>query len=312
MERELCLKRLRTSRKLTYSATKETPTKKAKLEIGKFIESIGVSSDKTFKELNLVSDYIEDILVWVKVKETKVTKLSLVSPQLSRRRQLISWSCEMAVQLRLSTLTVHLAVKLLDYFMAGHDIEEPQQYLVCLGCLQLAAKIHEKDGNIPRNKKLVRLLPKPLPLSAFQSLELMMLNFFKFDLLIPTSCYMTELLLPQSIHPSDKQYGQEIYNFRRVKEDLHEVVKEMLDVSLKEESMMLVPASVMAGCVILASRLVCCLAPSWPRQLLQLTGYTRDKLESVTDSLVTLHKLQGEIIISVDEGYHSNVSSPTK
>ena len=77
----------------------------------------------TLDELSLVSDYIEDILVWMKVKETKVTKLMLVSPQLSRRRQLITWSCEMAVQLHLSTLTVHLAVKLLDYFMAGHDID---------------------------------------------------------------------------------------------------------------------------------------------------------------------------------------------
>ena len=140
----------------------------------------------------------------------------------------------------------------------------------------------------------------------------MMLNFFKLDLFIPTSCYITELLLTHSSHPSDEQYGQVIYNFRRVKEELHVVVKEMLDVSLKEESMMLVPASVMAGCVILASRLVCCLTPSWPHQLVLLTGYTRDQLESVTDSLVTLHKLQDEDMISVDEGYHSNVSSPNK
>ena len=72
---------------------------------------------------SLVSEYVEDILTWMKDKETSIARLQLLSPQLDRRKHLVDWSCSVAVQLRLSTLTVHLSVKLLDHFMAGHDIE---------------------------------------------------------------------------------------------------------------------------------------------------------------------------------------------
>ena len=96
------------------------------------------------EQSSLVSDYVEDILAWMKDKETSVPQLQLLSPQLDHRRLLVDWSCYMAVKLKLNTQTVHLAIKLLDHFMAGHDIEDPQLYLVCLGSIQLAAKIHEK------------------------------------------------------------------------------------------------------------------------------------------------------------------------
>ena len=75
------------------------------------------------EQSSLVSDYVEDILAWMKDKESSMVQLELLSPQLDRRRQLVDWTCSMAVKLKLTTQTVHLAVKLLDYFMAGHDIE---------------------------------------------------------------------------------------------------------------------------------------------------------------------------------------------
>ena len=75
------------------------------------------------EQSSLVSDYVEDILAWMKDKESSMVQLELLSPQLDRRRQLVDWTCSMAVKLKLTTQTVHLAVKLLDHFMAGHDIE---------------------------------------------------------------------------------------------------------------------------------------------------------------------------------------------
>lgn len=75
------------------------------------------------EQTSLVSDYVEDILAWLKDKESSMMKLELLSPQLDQRRQLVAWTCSMAVQLKLTTQTVHLGVKLLDHFMAGHDIE---------------------------------------------------------------------------------------------------------------------------------------------------------------------------------------------
>ena len=205
-------------------------------------------------------------------------------------------------------------------------------YLVCLGALQLAAKIHEKESNVPRGSFLATLLPHPLPPSAFMSLEyvclllvsfltsifvrFVMLNYFQWDICLPTTPYLTELLLPYVILASDQQYGVAIVNFRRVKEEMHMAVKEMMDIGMQEESMMLVAPSIMACSILQASRRVCCLSPCWPDEMETLTRYNMDQLESLTESLVSLHKLLGEDEVGVaDEGYHSNLSvgySPEK
>ena len=95
-------------------------------------------------------------------------------------------------------------------------------------------------------------------------LRLLILNFFQWEICLPTSCYLTELLLPLSIHTTDRQCGKNIDNFRTAKVELLLVVKEMLDTSLLEESMMLVVPSIIACCILQASRLVCGLFPSWP------------------------------------------------
>ena len=73
--------------------------------------------------ITISNEYLRDILTWMKVKESTVKSLKLVSPQLSRRKQLVEWSCSMAARLKLTTQTVHLAIKLLDHFMSGHDIK---------------------------------------------------------------------------------------------------------------------------------------------------------------------------------------------
>jgi len=260
--------------------------------------------------------YVKDILVWMMEKEATMIPLKLLSPQLHRRRSLVEWSCSIAEKLKLTTQTVHLAINLLDHFMSGHDIEEPQLYLACLGALQLAAKIHEKEINVPRGSFLAKLLPHPLPPSAFSSLEFVMLNYFQWDICLPTTPYVTELLLPHLILASDQQYGVSIMNFRRVKEEVQLVVKEMLDIGMQEESMMLVAPSIMACSILQASRRVCCLSPCWPIEMETLTGYNKDKLEALTESLVSLHKVLDEDEVGVaDEGYLSNLSvgySPEK
>jgi len=264
----------------------------------------------------LDSHYVKDVLAWMKDKEARMNPLELRSPQLPMRRMLVEWTCSKAVKLNLTTQTVHLAVVLLDHFMAGHHIEDPQLYLVCLGSLQLAAKIHEKETNIPRAKYLVTLLPHPLSLSAFLSLEFVMLNYFRWDICLPTTAYLTELLIPNIIHASDEQDGQTIVNFRRVKEELHRTVKMMMDLSLQEGSMVLVAPSLMASSILQASRRVCGVSPCWPSQMESLTGYNKDQLETVTDSLVSLHKMiDEEDLADADEGYQSNLSvgnSPEK
>ena len=72
----------------------------------------------------LGSEYTMDILSWLKQKERHgLPHCRRQSPQLEKRLQLVEWSCEVADKLGLCTSTLHLAVKLVDLFMDGHDIQ---------------------------------------------------------------------------------------------------------------------------------------------------------------------------------------------
>ena len=57
------------------------------------------------------TEYLAEILAWVQVREREVSPVPLRSPQLRRRRQLVEWTAERAVELELSTLTVNMAAR---------------------------------------------------------------------------------------------------------------------------------------------------------------------------------------------------------
>lgn len=249
-------------------------------------------------------EYVPDILSWVMSRERRpgVSR----SPQLFRRRQLIDWTCGISSRLGLTTQTVHLAVKFLDKFMSGHDIKEPQLYLVCCGSVLLASKVCERESNIPRLSTLTALLPVKLSVSDLHSLELVMLSYFSWDLNMATACYTAELLLPYCLETHDlKPVSKRYHCFQTLKMELLRTVKEMLDICLVEESFMQTLSSMAAVTVVQASRLVCGLP--WSDRLDAMTGYSRENIQTPTDCLLSLHKLQVEDeVIIIDEGYISS------
>ena len=89
----------------------------------------------------------------------------------------MNWTSSVAEKLKLTNCTLHLAVKLLDYFMDGHDIQDPQLHLVSLGSLLLA---EEKESLIPKYLKLNTFLKNQVSLSNFLTLEFMILSLVQF------------------------------------------------------------------------------------------------------------------------------------
>jgi len=105
----------------------------------------------------LGSEYTRDILAWLRSRELTTPGCRQQSPQLASRRHLVEWSTEVAGKLSLSAATLHLALRIVDLFMDGHDIQEPQLYLVCLGALLLASKMEERQ--VAQNIILKSILP---------------------------------------------------------------------------------------------------------------------------------------------------------
>ena len=74
--------------------------------------------------LTLGSEYTMDILSWLKMKERNSGRfIRRQSPQLEKRTQMVDWTCDVAEKLGLRQSSLHLAVKLIDLFMDGHDIQ---------------------------------------------------------------------------------------------------------------------------------------------------------------------------------------------
>ena len=74
--------------------------------------------------LTLGSEYTKDIMSWLKVKErNNIHYIRKQSPQLEKRSQLVDWTAEVAEKLGLHQSSLHLAVRLIDLFMDGHDIQ---------------------------------------------------------------------------------------------------------------------------------------------------------------------------------------------
>lgn len=271
------------------------------------------------RSVYLISNYATDIMVWMKEKEDTLYEFKKQSPQLNKRRHLVDWTSIVAEKLKLTNCTLHLAVKLLDFFMDGHDIQDPQLYLVCLGSLLLAAKMEEKDSNVPKCSELNSFVKNHFPLSDFLSLEFVILTYFNWNLLIPTACHFTEMLLPHSIHPSDLHNGGPIVSYREAKSYFHQYVKYFLDIAIQETAFVGTLPSKLAASLIAASRLAFGLTPTWPSSLQRMAGYTQENMATFTEILLTTFRRDSDntsecdksVPDSPDAGYHSHTASPT-
>ena len=87
-----------------------------------FFSDNDVTVNKMFRSSYKLTEYSEDILSWIRIREVQMYQVQLQSPQLDKRRQLVEWTGSVAAQLKLSTQTVHLAIRYMDVFMAGHNI----------------------------------------------------------------------------------------------------------------------------------------------------------------------------------------------
>jgi len=148
-------------------------------------------------------EHLLQVLAWLQSRHSSLPPLGLRSPQLHRRRDLVVWCGGVAEELGLRTLTLHLAVRLLDMFMDGHNIQDPQLYLTSLSCILVAAKVHENDSNIPRLSKLSLHLPSPLDADDLASMEFLLLRYLRCTVCLPTACEVLELLLPLAVLPHD-------------------------------------------------------------------------------------------------------------
>lgn len=259
------------------------------------------------------SEYSQEIIAWLKKREKEIRDYKRQSPQIHRRRHLVDWTCVVADTLNLTKCSVHLAIRILDYFMDGHDIKDPQLYLVCLGSLLLASKVEEKDSNVPKCSEMNTFAKNVFALSDFKMLELVILKYFNWNIFLPTACHFVEMWLPESIYPSDYR-GPPQY-FSDAKTFFLKYVEYFMDLSTQDSSLVDVVPSLVAAAIIAASRSAFGLSPTWNIRLELMTGYDYEILQPILLILSDSYKRHSEEDAdnSLDDGgYFSCTNSPDK
>jgi len=235
------------------------------------------------------SPYINEIVVYMKKTEMERIKKLNQSPQISWRSYLVDWIFIVATELKIGHNTIHLAIKLLDGFMSGHDIEARRLDLVSIGCLRIASKFEEKDSKVPRLKSICALHPDNINIrpEEYRCLEEMVLKYFKWNVNIPTTSHFLEIFLPYSydieiedLNVFQNNYGGYVPNCSEIlKEKLFDIVRAFRDVSLKERSLMSKLPSRVASAIIYCSRQICHLHPAWSEELKHTTGLLKYQFE---------------------------------
>ncbi|UYV60818.1 CCNJL [Cordylochernes scorpioides] len=202
------------------------------------------------------------------------------SPQLHLRPWLVGWLEKVVEIQKLSGTVRHLATYLLDIFMDHHFIQEGQLQMVALGCLLIAAaKLEEKDGLIPKTSELNAHVNNCYNLSEFVRLELMLLHFFRWELMLPTAAHFVEIFSP----------------FLSGERRLCHYISLFLDLSLQPvptnavvtgEALISMPPSLVAAACIAAARSTLQLKPVWPGNLEKLTRYRLGQVRTLANSLL--------------------------
>lgn len=249
--------------------------------------------------------YLSEILRYMKKTEmNRRCNINCHSPQISWRRLLVDWMCVVASKLNIGSFSTHLAIKLLDSFMGGHDIEEHRLHFVSIGCLRIATKFEEKDSRVPNLKSISALLPEKyqrgFSVAEYRPLEEMILKYIDWNVFVPTASHFVDMLMPFCIQEKntviahlEQRNSKRIplsKSFQIVEKNFKEHVSYFLDVSLQAIELMHKLPSRVAAATIYCSRQMCALTPTWTSELEIISGLAFSQFEDCSTILQNVYE----------------------
>ncbi|XP_067003557.1 cyclin-J [Anabrus simplex] len=264
-----------------------------------------------------LSEYAAEIASTLREREKLRMPFHFHSPEFRYRPYLVNWLRKVSEDMKMCNTCVHLAVYILDIFMDNHAIVVERLNLVTLVCLLLAAKFEERDSNVPKISELNLLVENPHPLRDYINVEFMILKFLNWNLVIPTAAHFAEYFAMFATLPSDLQHACSVQSYRHLQELAQKYIKDFLDQSLLEESLMGCRPSLVAAACVAAARYYLNLASPWSATLCEVTHYNLHHLQPYLNILLRtrtpVKSIKRKTFESPDHGYgtdNSTSSSP--
>lgn len=228
-----------------------------------------------------------DEIIWI-LQETELNRLKMryTSPQLRYREVMVNFMRGVGECESLRRSTVHLAIYLLDAFMDNHSINDNRLNLVALSCLLLAAKMEENEPNVPTLASMNELVRNQYPSSDFTLLEVLLLKYFDWNLIIPTTASFVEFWLLNVVGKTDFPLltSEETFFERRTR--AIEIILEFLDLTLMDIKMTNIRPSLLASACLAAARSSLPVLLVWTETMEELTGYSYKEIATLTRELM--------------------------
>jgi hypothetical protein len=242
-------------------------------------------------ESNLACDIHHSLLA----REECISTLQLISPQLCHRRELVDFVFAICIDLCISCGTRHLAIKLMDHFMDGHNVMEYRLRLVALTCVLIAAKFEEEDKEIPTIDMLqhsARLFGTySYSRREIHMLELYILKYFKWCVSFPSAAHFIDLYH----HTSNKHQSENtscprlpLTDNAVLEKEMQEYCKYFLDISLKDNFFLAFKSSHIAASIVCVARIFAGLGTAWNSQLQKISSYSLEDLQPIANYMLSL------------------------
>lgn len=237
------------------------------------------------------TEYSEDI-IWV-LQESELARLTMryTSPQLRYREVMINFIRSLGEYEHLRRTTIHLAIYMLDAFMDNHNISDNRLNLVALTCVLLAAKIEENEPSVPSLSKLNELVQNQYPVSDFTVLEVLLLKFFNWNLIIPTAATFVEFWLLYIVEAADFADSTCELQFHQQRTRAIELALEFLDITLTDIKMTNHRPSLLSAAIVASARSCLPVLVVWTDTMAEMTNFTWEEIEDLTRDLINWRAL---------------------
>jgi len=211
------------------------------------------------------------------------------SPQLAYRGQLVEWITTICERHKLGLCSLHLAVHLLDYFMDNFDVSRNQLNLVAMGCLSVAAKFEEKEEDIPKQNVLSHYCQGTYAPSDFLQMELMLLNFFDWEVGLITPGHFINFYLHFTCPEMELKDSEDVQSTLKLMESIKSYARYFMAVCITYHHFYEYQPSLVGAAAICATRRCLGLNPVYP--LLQnIHTFNESDLNSCERDFMLIHE----------------------
>jgi hypothetical protein len=190
------------------------------------------------------------------------------------RRYLVDWMSDIGEQCRLHNSTIHVSILLLDKVFRTRNIPRAQWKLLATACISIAAKYEEAEEHcppIPELLSLTKLSNAGCTSLIFRDVELEVLSYLEWRLRAVPPIHVVGYFLSKGV-----TFVDDTYQGRQIIEKIPRYVKKYAEffcnMTLQDYSFQQYLPTHLAAAIIMASRVVLQVKPSWRPELVRLSG----------------------------------------